>query len=134
MNTGVVKSLWSRYFLTRPLCKDDQRLGVVEVFIKFFSRRPWRALFPLEAAKDGVHIYLDMGEMSSLIVATGIDDFADFLRSRPNETIGFVGVALSLLEEEKNRHLDAGKELVVLRPRFLHLGSPTPFENQRSAV
>ena len=131
MNTGVVKSLWSRYFPTRPLCKDDQRLGVVEVFIKFFSRRgPGARLFPLEAAKETESsIYLDMGEMSSLIVATGIDDFADFLRSRPNETIGFVGVALSLLEEEKNRHLDAGKELVVLRPRFLHLGSPTPFEN-----
>ncbi len=130
MNASIVGALWSRYFPTRPLGKDDQRLSVVEVFMKFFSRGGRGApLFPLDAPKETESsVYLDVQSMSSLIVATGINDFVEFLRSRPNETIGFVGVALSLLEEEKNGNLTKGKELVVLRPRFLRLGPPVPFE------
>ena len=103
MNAASVSALWSRYFPTQPLRKDDQRLRVVEVFVKFFCKGGSGAqLFPFDAAKETESsVYLDVQDMSSLIVASGINDFIDFLRSRPNETIGFVGVALSLLEEEK---------------------------------
>ena len=131
MNERIVGELWSRYFPTRPLSRNDTRLVVVEAFLKFFCQSgPGARLFQIDTKKETEStIYLDVQEMSLLTVAHGINDFVDFLRSRPVETIGCVGVALAVLEEEKNRNLVLGKQLVVLRPRFLHMGPPIPFEN-----
>ena len=129
MNLDVAQALWSRYFPNALSGGNDSRLTVVKVFYDFFQASGSK-IFPLEKPRNTeTSVYLNVPDMSSLIRASGIEDFEDFLRSRPMETIGCVGIALSLLQEKADGNVRLGKQLVSLRPRFLKLGQHVAYEN-----
>jgi DNA helicase MCM8 len=131
MDVDIAKALWNRYFANPLADAQDTRLAVVDVFYMFFQTHGAH-LFPLHHTRPREtesSVYLKVAEMAHLISASGIKDFEAFLRSRPMETIGCVGVAMSLLHERKYGHARLGKQLATLRPRFLNLGDPIPYEN-----
>ena len=122
--------IWRNYFPKDKFHHQDSRLIAVELFFDFFGAGAGRRLIAdVDPAREA-SVYFDISVVQSLIA---FPDFVSTLRTKPNEVIGCIGCAISIL---KTKELSSNiAEPFCIWPRFQNFQEPdTDFGDLRSGI
>jgi len=130
----ICETLWRKYF---PCPRDtfqttDRRLAAVDLFMAFFGvGGDGHALVKdVDPAREP-SVFFDVAAMTQLLP---FPDFVPTLRRQPNEVIGCMGLAISVLKTKELAGSNLHEPFCVW-PRFQNLpGADTEFGELRSGI
>ena len=126
----ICEVIWCNYFPKDQFHDEDRRLSAIELFFDFFGAGEGRQLIShVDPARES-SVYFDISVVQSLLPFA---DFVSTLRTKPNEVIGCIGCAISILKTKEFTSNFA--EPFCLWPRFQNFQEPdTDFGDLRSGI
>jgi DNA replicative helicase MCM subunit Mcm2 (Cdc46/Mcm family) len=124
----LLKQIWGKFFQHDKFIETDRRLSIVDFVARFFESADGNSLIPHNSLGVSTHLVFDVHKLSQCMP---FDDFGNILINRPVETVGCIGLALSLLANTKYPY---SAEKIIIRPRFLNLPCHLSFGELKSDV
>jgi DNA replicative helicase MCM subunit Mcm2 (Cdc46/Mcm family) len=120
--------VWPKFFPKDKFMLQDKRIAAITMFCEFFKHEGKALLSKLDATKEK-SLYFDVSGVSQLLP---FPDFIDTLRTRPNEVIGCLGCAISIL---KTREFSSNlSEPFCIWPRFQNFSEDCSFSDLKSGT
>ena len=86
--------LWPKFFPRDKFMLQDKRVAAITMFCDFFKGEGKALISKLDPTQEK-SLYFDVSSVSQSLP---FPDFIDTLRTRPNEVIGCLGCAISILK------------------------------------
>lgn len=124
----ILGSVWPKFFPRDKLLLQDKRVAAITMFRDFFKNEGKRLIAKLNPVQEK-SLYFDVSGVNQLLP---FPDFIDTLRTRPNEVIGCLGCAVSII---KTREFSSNlSEPFCIRPRFQNFSSDCSFGDLKSGT
>lgn len=118
--------VWPKFFPKDKFMLQDKRIAAIAMFCDFFKKDGKAFLNKLDATQEK-SLYFDVSSISQLLP---FPDFIDTLRTRPNEVIGCLGCAISILKtKDYSSNLS---EPFCIWPRFQNFKEDCSFSDLKS--
>ena len=116
----ICETIWCNYFPKDQFHHEDRRLSAIELFFDFFGTGEGRCLISDVDPAQEASVYFDISVVQSLLP---FEDFVSTLRTKPNEVIGCIGCAISII---KTKELLSGNitDPFIVWPRFQNFQEP----------
>ena len=120
--------LWPKFFPKDKFVLQDKRVAAITMFCDFFKGEGKALISKLDPTQEK-SLYFDVSSVSQSLP---FPDFIDTLRTRPNEVIGCLGCAISIL---KTREFSSNlSEPFCIWPRFQNFDNDWSFTDLKSGT
>lgn len=120
--------VWPKFFPRDKFILQDKRIAAITMFCDFFKVDGKALLKKLDATQEK-SLYFDVSSVSHLLP---FPDFVDTLKTRPNEVIGCLGCAISIL---KTKEFSSNiSEPFCIWPRFQNFDEDCAFTDLKSGA